>query len=174
MEEFTPEFKRPYRPVMLLITVAAAAVGLIAVFLIVRYQRNHPPAQPVTGPIVVPGIARPGQPDFEAYKNKIHIENVKASIGLNFAGNRFAWIEGIVDNDGGRKLVAVELHIKLYDIYGKLSKEKTAYALRPGVGLHQGPMEPLEKRTFTISIESVEQLWNPKRVEIEISGLKYQ
>jgi hypothetical protein len=117
---------------------------------------------------------RPGDVNFEAYKDKVKIENVKASIGLNFAGNRFAAIEGIITNDGGRKLEAVEMQITLYDVYGKLSKEKTVTPLRPGVGLHQGPMEPLEQRTFSVWIESVEQLWNPKRVEIKISGLKYQ
>ena len=174
MAEFTSELKRPRRLVTLFITVEVAVTALIAVFLIVRFQKNHPPPIQSGGPVVVPGLTRPGQPEFEAYKDKIRIGNVKASIGLNFAGNRFAWIEGVIGNDGSRKLEAVELHIKLYDIYGKLSKEKTAFALRPGVGLHQGPMEPLENRTFTISIESVEQLWNPKRVEIEISGLKYQ
>ena len=41
-------------------------------------------------------------------------------------------------------------------------------------GLTNKPMEPLEKRIFSIGIESVEQLWNPKRLEIEITGLKYQ
>ena len=35
-------------------------------------------------------------------------------------------------------------------------------------------MEPMEKRPFTIWIEPIEQLWNSKRVEIEITGLKYQ
>jgi hypothetical protein len=34
-------------------------------------------------------------------------------------------------------------------------------------------MEPLEKRTFSVGIDGVDQLYDPKRVEIEITGLKY-
>jgi hypothetical protein len=174
MTEFTSEIKGERRPMALYIMIAVAAVAVIATMLLVRYQKSQPPAKVASGPAVIPGMVRPGQLDFEAYKEKVRIENVKASIGLNFAGNRFAAIEGILSNEGSRKLEAVEMHITLYDVYGNLSKEKDVTPLRPGVGMHQGPMEPLEKRTFSVWIESIEQLWNPKRVEIKISGLKYQ
>ncbi len=175
MTEFTSELKVERRPLAMYIMIGVAALALTGVFFLYRYQKNHPePPKEASGPIVVPGMVRPGEPDFEAYRDKVRIENVKASIGLNFAGNRFAAIEGIISNEGSRKLEAVEMHITLYDVYGNLSKEKTVTPLRPGAGLHQGPMEPLEKRTFSVWIESVEQLWNPKRVEIRISGLKYQ
>ena len=36
------------------------------------------------------------------------------------------------------------------------------------------PMEPLERRDFTVWIEPIEQLWNPKELVLEITGLKYQ
>jgi hypothetical protein len=174
MTEFSSELKSERRPIALYIMIAVAAVAILAVTFVVRYEKSHPAPKEITGPVVIPGIVRPGDLAFEAYKDKVRIENVKASISLNFAGNRFATIEGIISNDGSCKLEAVEMQITLYDVYGKFSKEKTVTPLRPGVGLHQGPMEPLEKRTFSLSIESVEQLWNPKRVEIKISGLKYQ
>jgi len=173
MTVFTSEIKRPARRVTLYLALAVAAVAVATLVLIIRYQKNHP-ASASGGPIVIPGMLHPGDPDFEAYKDKVRIEDVKAYIGFNFAGNRFAAIEGIISNEGSRKLEAVEMHITLYDVYGKLSKERTVIPLRPGIGLQKGPMEPLEKRTFSVSIESVEQLWNPKRVEIEITGLKYK
>lgn len=174
MAEFTSEIKRPANPVILYLTIGVAAVAVAAVILVVRYQKNNPPKEAGTAPAVIPGMMLPGQPDFEAYKNKIRIEDVKASIGINFAGNRFASIEGIIANEGSRKLAALELHLTLYDVYDQKCKEVTKIALRPGAGINPAPMEPLEKRTFTVWIESVDQLWNPKRVEIEISGLKYQ
>jgi hypothetical protein len=80
----------------------------------------------------------------------------------------------LIVNDGGRKLEALELHITLFDMWGKLSKERTAFALRPGTGFLKKPMEPLEKRPFSIGIESVEYYWNPKQVAYEITGLKYK
>lgn len=173
MTQFTSEFKSAERSKAPYIMILVAAVILVAVAVVWHYQKTHPPA-PAGGPIVVPGMVRPGEPDFEAYKNKVRIEDVKATIGLNFAGTRSAFIDGVIANDGGRKLEAVEFHITLYDVYDKLSKEKTVLALHPGAGLNRNPMEPMEKRTFSVSIEPVEQLWNPKRVEIEISGLKYK
>jgi len=173
MAEFTSGIKRPGRPLTLYLTLAVAAVAVIAIVLIARYQSNNPTK--VAGiPAIVPGIMRAGSNDFEAYKDKVRIEGVKAYINISFAGTRSATIEGIISNEGSRKLEAVEMHITLYDVYGKLSKEKTAIPLRPGVGLNKGPMEPLEKRTFVIAVDSVEQLWNPKKVEIEITGLKYR
>jgi hypothetical protein len=173
MAEFTSEFKSTQRSKAPYIMIAVAVVIVVAVAVVWHYQKTHP-AAPAGGPIVVPGMVRPGEPAFEAYKNKVRIENVKATIGLNFAGTRSAFIDGIISNEGDRKLEAVEFHITLYDVYDKVSKEKTVLALRPGVGFNRNPMDPLEKRTFTVSIEPVEQLWNPKRVEIEISGLKYK
>jgi hypothetical protein len=35
-------------------------------------------------------------------------------------------------------------------------------------------MEPLERRTFSISIEGVEYYWDPKEISLEITGLKYR
>ena len=89
------------------------------------------------------------------------------------AKSRIAIVSGIITNEGDRKLEALELHIALFDVYNKLSKERISTPLRPDVGVKR-PMEPLEKREFTVWIEPIEQLWNPKRLEIELSGLKYQ
>ncbi len=173
MAEFTSELKRSGRPVTLYISLAIAAVALVAVWLVIRVQKNSPP-QEAAGPVVIEGMVHPGNLDFEAYKDKVRIEDVKASISINFAGNRSAWIDGLISNEGSRKLEAVEMRVILYDVYGQVSKERTVVPLRPGIGLKGGPMEPLEKRTFHIGIESVEQLWNPKKVEIAITGLKYR
>ncbi len=173
MLEFGSETERSARPLTLLISLGVIAVALVGLFFFVRYQRSiQPPAS--TGPIVVPGLLRPGDTNFEYYKTRIRIESVKATLGISFSGARIAMISGIIVNDGDRKLDALELHIKLFDAFGKPSKEKTGFALRPGAGYSSQPMEPLEKRTFTIGIESVEQYWNPKQVEYEITGLKYE
>ena len=106
--------------------------------------------------------------------NPVDFGGLNNDVGINFAGNRNASISGILANEGSRKLVAVEIRISLYDVYGDLSKQRVVYALRPGLGFNLGPMKPLERRTFTANIESVDQLWNPKRVEIELTGLKYE
>ncbi len=173
MVEFASETKKPFRPAILFIALGVLVVAFCAVYGLIRYQkRMQPPGAP--GPIVVEGLLRPGDPNFEYYKNKIRLEDVKAGLGISFSQTRFATVSGIISNEGDRKLVALELHVALFDVYGKLSKEKTAFALRPGAGYSVKPMEPLERRTFSISIENIEQLWNPKQLVVEITGLKYQ
>jgi hypothetical protein len=173
MVEFKSESKQSFSPLTLILAASVFMVAVLGLFFYARYQKQIKPPE-ASGPVVVPGMLRPGNPNFEYYKNKIRIENVKASLGITFSKARVAFISGVIANEGDRKLEALELRITLYDLYDKLSKERIATPLRPGLGLNNKPMEPLEKRTFSVGIESVEQLWNPRRLEIEITGLKYQ
>jgi hypothetical protein len=173
MIEFTSEPRRTFSPVKLLIALGILIALLGGIFLYVRYQHATRP-KAGTSAVVVPGLLRPGNTNFEYYKNRIRIENVKASLGISFNNARIAMIQGILVNDGDRKLEALELHITLYDVWGKVSKERTAFALRPGAGVSGSPMEPLEKRPFAIGVESVEYYWNPKQITYEITGLKYK
>ena len=173
MIEFSSEPRRTFSPVKLLIALGILIALLGGIFLYVRYQRATQPKAGASA-VVVSGLLRPGNTNFEYYKDRIRIENVKASLGISFNNARIAMIHGILLNDGDRKLEALELHITLYDMWGKLSKERTAFALRPGAGVIGSPMEPLERRPFTIGVESVEYYWNPKQITYEITGLKYK
>ena len=172
MIEFSSGIGRTNYATKIIATLAIFAAATVGVLLFARYQKSFKSEQSA-GPVVVPGMLRPGDSNFEYYKNKIRLENVKAGLGITFNKNRVAIISGIISNEGDRKLEALELHVTLFDLYDKFSKDKVATPLRPGIGFYR-PMDPLEKRTFTVGIEAVEQLWNPKRLEIEITGLKYQ
>jgi len=173
MVEFKSEPQKMFSFTRILFVFAVLVILVGGVLLYVRHQRHAHPS-PEHAPVMVEGLLRAGNTDFEYYKNKIRIENVKANLHISFNNNRTAMISGILVNDGSRKLEAVEMHISLYDAWGKISKERTAFALRPGVGYNPKPMEPLERRAFTIGIESVEYYWDPKQVAYEITGLKYQ
>ena len=173
MIEFTSEPRRAFSPTKLFIALGMLILLLGGIFLYVRHQRTTQPKGGV-GAVVVSGLLRTGNTNFEYYKTKIRIENVKATLGLSFNNARIAIIEGTILNDGDRTLLAVELHITLFDAWGKVSKERTAFALRPGAGISGKPMSPLERRPFTIGIESVEYYWNPKQISYVITGLKYE
>jgi hypothetical protein len=173
MVEFKSEPQKSFPLVKLLVALGVCVILLAAIFLIIHHQRALP-TQTGNANVVIPGLLRPGNTDFEYYKNRIRIEDVKASLGVSFSNARTAMISGIIVNDGSRKLEAVEMHVTLYDMWGKLSKERTAFALRPGTGFNKNPMEPLEKRAFVIAIESVEYYWNPKQIAYEITGLKFK
>jgi hypothetical protein len=172
MVEFSSEPQKAFNPIKLYIIGAIIILLGVLIFLVVHYHGTAPKSK--TGSVVVPGLLRPGDSNFEYYKTRIRIENVKASLGISFNSARIAMIEGILLNDGDRKLEAVELHITLFDKYGKVSKERTGYALRPGSGLTGKPMEPLEKRKFTIGVEGIEVLWDPTQITYEMTGLKYK
>jgi hypothetical protein len=173
MIEFTSEPQRAFSPTKLVIALAILLILAGGIFVYVRQQRTIQPKNAASA-VVVPGLLRPGNTNFEYYKNRIRVENVKASLGISFNNARTASIEGIILNDGDRKLEAVELHVTLYDAWGKVSKERTAFALRPGKGINSKPMEPLERRAFYIGVEGVEYYWDPKQISYEITGLKYQ
>jgi hypothetical protein len=172
MVEFTSQTQKGVKPVTLIIAAMVVALMLAGVFLAIRYQKGVQP-QAASGPIVVPGIVHAGDPNYEYYKKYVKIENARATLSITFSKTRVATASGIISNEGDRKLEAVELKVTLYDIYGNISKEVTRYAIRPGLPPNR-PMEPLEKRGFGINIESVEQLWNPNKIQIEMTGLKYQ
>jgi hypothetical protein len=173
MIEFTSEPQRAFSPTKLLVALGILIILLGGIFLYVRHQRTAQP-KAGAGTVVVPGLLRQGNTNFEYYKTKVRIENVKATLGLSFNNARIAIIEGTILNDGDRTLEAVELHVTLFDAWGKVSKERTAFALRPGAGISGKPMAPLAKRPFTIGVESVEYYWNPKQISYEITGLKYE
>jgi len=173
MVEFTSETEKSVRPVTIAIALVVIAVMAVAVFFLIRHQRQSQPPGEKAAPVYIPGLTHAGDPNFEYYKKYIQIENAKATLGLTFSQARVAMISGIIANEGDRKLEAVELKVTLFDVYGKPDKEVIRYPVRPDLPPNR-PMEPLERRTFTISIESVEQLWNPNKVQVELTGLKYQ
>jgi hypothetical protein len=173
MVEFTSEPQKTFHPLTLGIALGVLVLALGGIFVYVRHQKQAP-AHTGTTVVTVPGLLGPGNTNFDYYKQKVQIENVRATLGISFNKARIAIISGIIVNDGDRKLEAVELHITLYDVWGKVSKERTAFALRPGAGYSGKPMEPLEKRPFTIGVESVEYYWNPKQITYEMTGLKYR
>jgi hypothetical protein len=173
MVEFASRPPKKSNSFTLIIAAILAVLILGIVFSIIFFQKTTPEKSDSTT-VEVPGLLRPGNTDFEYYKTKILIENVKAVLGISFNNARIAMISGTIVNDGDRKLDALELHITLYDVWGKVSKERTAFALRPKAGYSSKPMEPLERRRFSIGVESVEYYWDPKQITYEITGLRYE
>jgi hypothetical protein len=173
MIEFTSSSPKKKNSFTFIITGAVLVAILGCIFAYLRYEGTNP-TQPGESNVFVPDMLRPGNTDFEYYRTRIRIEDVKAVIQISFNNVRTAKISGTIVNDGDRKLDALELHITLFDVWGNVSKERTAFALRPKAGYSPDPMEPLERRRFTIGVESVEYYWDPKQITYEISGLRYQ
>ena len=171
MAEFRIEPQQTPNRKLLIISAIALVVILGGIALYVRYN-PHTPRSPSA--IDVPGMLRAGDTNFEYYKTKIHIQDVKASLGINYNAARIAMIAGTILNDGDRKVEAIEIHVTLFDVWGRLSKERSVYVVRPDGKFNQKPMDPLERRAFNISLEGMEYYWDPKEISLEIIGLKYK
>ena len=171
MAEFRIEPQQTPNRKLLIISVTALIALMGGIALYVRY---NPPTPRSPSVINVPDMLRAGDTNFEYYKTKIHIEDVKASLGINYNAARIAMIAGTILNDGDRKVEAIEIHVTLFDMWGRLSKERSVYVVRPDGKFNQKPMEPLERRAFTISLEGMEYYWDPKEISLEIIGLKYK
>lgn len=172
MLEFNSQTRQPVRLMIPFLALGVIVIAGAALFFYARHQKTVTPAG-AAGPLQIEGIVRAGDTNFEYYKSRVKIEKVRASLSITFSKARVATVSGLIVNDGDRHLEAVEMKIALYDVYGKLSKEKTAFALRPGLGIAYTPMEPLESRFFAINVENIEQLWNPQHVEYEVTGLRF-
>lgn len=173
MIEYNSKPQKKSNTYTLIVTAVLAVLILGVAFSFIYFQKTTP-EESGSITVEVPGMLRPGNTDFEYYRTKIQIENVKAVLGISYNRTRTAMISGTILNDGDRQLDALELHVTLYDVWGKVSKERTAFALRPGSGYSSKPMEPLEKRRFSIGVESVEYYWDPKQITYEITGLRYE
>ena len=171
MAEFRIEPQQTSNRKTLIISAIILVVLLGGIALYVRY---NPPSPRSPSAFNVPGVIRAGDTNFEYYKTRIHIEDVSAIVGINYNAVRVAMIAGTIRNDGDRKVEAIELHATLYDMWGRFSKERTVFVIRPDGKLNQKPMDPLERRTFNLSIEGVEYYWNPKEISLEITGLRYK
>ena len=171
MAEFRIEPQQSSNKKMLIVT----ALVLIALLCgIASYVRRHPPDPRSPSAVNVPDILRAGDTNFEYYKTKIIIEDVKASLGISFNNSRVAMLAGTVINNGDRRVDALEIYVTLYDAWGKLSKERAIYLVRPDGKFNQKPMNPLERRAFNVSIEGMEYYWDPKEISVEITGLRYK
>ena len=171
MAEFKFEQRQTASPKKLIIS---ALVPIVLFAGIALYVRNNPPAPRSTSAVNVSDVMRAGDTNFEYYKTRVRIEDVGASLGINYNHARFATIAGTILNDGDRRLDAVELHVMLYDVWGNLSKERTTFAVRPDGRFNQRPMNPLERRSFVVSLEEVEYYWDPKEISVEITGLRFR
>lgn len=171
MVEFTPMETPEKNSKSTFITAGVVLVLLVVgIFAFIQYQKSTAPRPGASG-IAVPNMLHPGNTDFEYYKSKILIENVEAVLQISFNQVRAAKISGTIVNDGDRKLDALELHITLYDNDGKISRERTALALRPKA---DKPLAPLGRHRFTIGADAVEENWNPEQIAYEITGLRYE
>src|SRR5262245_36543973 len=109
MQEFTSEVK-PTRPNTFLYALGIFLVAAVGLLLYGRFHKSASTGDPAES-TTVPGLVRAGNPNFEYYKDRVRLSDVRAQLGINYAKSRIAIITGMITNEGDRKLEALEIHI---------------------------------------------------------------
>ncbi len=152
------------------IALLISALLIAALLAYYFYSKAHPLQDGIR--VSVPGMLHEGDAEFDNYRSFVKILHAKAELAVNFRGDRIAVVSGSVLNQGEKRLDAVELKISLFDNEGKVLREETRTPLRPDIGLKQ-PLSSLEKRSFIIWMESIPLIWDPSKVNIELTGSRF-
>lgn len=129
------------------------------------------PSEP--GKLVIPGLRREGDGQFDWYRKYVMISNVRADLARNYLGDEIAVVSGLLENRGEKRLEAAELKVTLLDPQDQPVLQQARTPLRPGIGI-QRPLHSFENRSFTIWIEPLPPGWTAGQVVVELSGLKFE
>lgn len=106
----------------------------------------------------------------KTYAEQIHISDLHMSRATNLVKQEFTYINGVMANDGPRKILDVEVVTEFRDQFNQIVLREIQ---RPfGTFTKAGP--PLlagEKREFQLTFEHVPQAWNQQYPVIRVSGL---
>lgn len=136
------------------------------------YFYSKSQAQSDPGRVVVAGVLHTGDTDFDYYRSKVSIVQPIGEVATNFSGSRIAVISGTLVNEGDRKLEAIELKVSLYDRTGRRLRETIKTPVQPNILPHK-PLDPLQTRYFSFWVEGISAEWDPRRVDLDVYGLKF-
>jgi hypothetical protein len=150
------------------VAIGATAVAfavIIGVVLTVSRQRaiEAPPSQPS-----LPDASRAGSPEFEAYRQLIHIESEPEG-SENLLGQVLVAVKGILRNRGDRTLTGVEVRAVVLDADGNQIGDRIATPVprqRPQLG-------PGESMLVQVRVDNVPAGANPVAARLELSGLRF-
>jgi hypothetical protein len=145
------------------LTVAAAALLVIAAALFVLPGRQSPPGAALEAPHFAFG------PDEQAYAAKIQIENIDLSRAENFLHQEVTTLSGELVNTGRRDLRGVEITIEFFDEMNQIVLRERPSVVAPGAP----PVAAGERRSFDVSFEHIPSSWNTQRPQVRVSGLRF-
>ncbi|MBI1748298.1 MAG: hypothetical protein HYR55_17200 [Acidobacteria bacterium] len=151
----------------------ALGVGILFIAVLTGlylYSKNQPRNQ--AGRVTVPGVLHAGQADFDDYRRHVRIVEAIGEVSTNLNGNMIAVISGSLLNEGDHKLDVIELHVGLFDRNGRKIREDIKTPLQPYLLPHR-PLDPVHSLPFSFYVEGISTAWDPRRVDLEIHGLRF-
>jgi hypothetical protein len=106
----------------------------------------------------------------KTYAEQIHISDLHMSRATNLVKQEFTYVNGVMANDGTRKIIDIEVVTEFRDQFNQIVLREIQ---RPfGTFTKAGaPLLGGEKREFQLTFEHVPQDWNQQYPVIRVSGL---
>lgn len=147
---------------------AAFLAGLVVVSIVVIVflvaTHSQKPAQLRQEPKL------PFAADAQSYAGNIHFNSLELSQSDNMLNEKFTYLDGVISNDGGRPIQAMEILVEFHDPFNQVILRETHRVIsEPGA-----PLGPGQKREFQVTFEDVPAEWNQQYPTIRVTGLVLQ
>jgi hypothetical protein len=106
----------------------------------------------------------------QAYAQRIHFTDLEMSRAANFLNQEVTYINGVVLNDGVRRVLAVDVTVDFHDISGAVILHDD----RRLIGGSNAAIEAGQRHDFQLAFEAVPDAWNQSYPDLKITGLKLE
>lgn len=144
-------------PVMVLVVLAAVAVGLAGFWYLERLSR-----QPVRD---VPVLT----PEAKAYVRYLKLSDVAMTAKETYLKQTLVEITGRITNTGNRPLRLVEINCVFYDPYGQVVLRQRVAIVRPKAG----GLKPGETKDFRLPFDEIPESWNRQMPQLVIAQILF-
>jgi hypothetical protein len=141
----------------------AVAVGVVVLLLglMILLNRGKPSADPASAETL------PFGPVEQAYAQRMHFTDLQMARAENFLNQEVTYINGVVLNDGVRRVLAADVAVDFHDGSGTV-------VLHENRRLISGPNSAIEagqRHSFQLAFEAVPDTWNQYYPDLKITGL---
>jgi Tfp pilus assembly protein PilX len=156
---FSTDRRRGAVPVVLIVVLAIAAIG-VAAALVLNSRWNR---RPVQRPVLTD--------EARAYvrAGSLQLSEVEMKAKENFAQQTLVEVTGKITNKGNRTVQLVEVNCVFHDPYGMVVlRERQAI-----VGAKAGGLKPGETKTFRLPFDTLPQSWNQALPDLVIAQILF-
>ncbi|HKS28579.1 MAG TPA: hypothetical protein VJS44_12195 [Pyrinomonadaceae bacterium] len=149
----------------------AAIITTILVLLmagVLRLAQTQPSFRPVAQP-VIEGMIRPGAPGFEEAREKVVVEQLKATEGVRSLGDVTVEVSAAIRNTTDRQLNALEARGAVLDAEKRAVAERTVVV----VPTKQTVLEPGEAVNVRVLLEGLSPEAERAEVVMEVTGVRF-
>jgi hypothetical protein len=142
------------------LAIGAAAV-VVLLGLVILLSRGKPSAGPASAEALSFGPAE------QAYAQRMRFTDLQMARAANFLNQEVTYINGVVANDGVRRVLAVDVAVDFHDVSGNVM-------LHESRRLVSGPNSAIEagqRHSFQLAFEAVPDAWNQYYPDLKITGL---